>query len=37
VFDLALDAEDLERITTVSFRGRNLFRAIGDCGDEYRR
>jgi aryl-alcohol dehydrogenase-like predicted oxidoreductase len=36
-FDVALDAEDLERIVAVSSRARDLFRAIGDCGDEYRR
>jgi aryl-alcohol dehydrogenase-like predicted oxidoreductase len=37
VFDLELDAEDLARIAAVTARGRDLFRAIGDCGDEYRR
>jgi aryl-alcohol dehydrogenase-like predicted oxidoreductase len=33
---LALDAEDARRLDTVLRRGRDLFRIIGDCGDEYR-
>jgi aryl-alcohol dehydrogenase-like predicted oxidoreductase len=36
VFDLALDAEDLDRIATATATSRDLFRVIGDCGDEYR-
>jgi aryl-alcohol dehydrogenase-like predicted oxidoreductase len=36
-FDLALDAEDLETIAAVTASSRDLFRTIGDCGDEYRR
>ena len=37
IFDLALDPEDLGRIDSVASRARDLFAAIGDCGDEYRR
>jgi aryl-alcohol dehydrogenase-like predicted oxidoreductase len=37
VFDLQLDDEDRERIDAVLARARDLFRVIGDCGDEYRR
>lgn len=36
VFGLDLDADDLSCIDSVSARGRDLFGAIGDCGDEYR-
>jgi aryl-alcohol dehydrogenase-like predicted oxidoreductase len=36
VFDLALDQQDLNRINVVLRRGGDLFRAIGDCGAEYR-
>ncbi len=36
-FDLALDAEDLATIAAVTATSRDLFQAIGDCGDEYRR
>jgi aryl-alcohol dehydrogenase-like predicted oxidoreductase len=36
VFDLALDAEDLEGIEAVLGKSRDLYRSIGDCGDEYR-
>jgi aryl-alcohol dehydrogenase-like predicted oxidoreductase len=36
-FDLALDAGDLEPIARAAVGSRDLFRAIGDCGDEYRR
>ena len=35
-FGFALDAEDLARIEAVAARSRDLMRAIGDCGDEYR-
>jgi aryl-alcohol dehydrogenase-like predicted oxidoreductase len=37
VFDLSLDPEDHQRIEAVTSRSRDLFRVIGDCGDEYRR
>jgi aryl-alcohol dehydrogenase-like predicted oxidoreductase len=36
-FALQLDQQDLNRINAVLRRGNDLFRAIGDCGDEYRR
>jgi aryl-alcohol dehydrogenase-like predicted oxidoreductase len=35
--DLALDSEDLETIAAATTGSRDLFQAIGDCGDEYRR
>ena len=31
-----LDAEDLARIDQVASKSNDLFRSIGDCGDEYR-
>ena len=37
VFDVALDADDHDRIESVLGRSRDLFAYIGDCGDEYRR
>ena len=37
VFDLQLDNADLERIDAVTSQSRDLFKLIGDCGDEYRR
>lgn len=37
VFSFALDADDRAQIEAVSARSRDLFRVIGDCGDEYRR
>ncbi|HAX80714.1 MAG TPA: aldo/keto reductase [Cyanobacteria bacterium UBA11372] len=37
VFDLQLDDEDLKQIDGVSKKSRDLFKLIGDCGDEYRR
>jgi aryl-alcohol dehydrogenase-like predicted oxidoreductase len=37
VFDYTLDAEDHQRIQTVLDKSRDLYRLIGDCGDEYRR
>ena len=37
VFELALEPADLASIEAVTSRSRDLFRAIGDCGDEYRR
>ena len=36
VFDLRLDEEDRSRIAAVTRKGRDLFKRIGDCGDEYR-
>lgn len=37
VFRFTLDDDDLAHIQAISDRSRNLFDAIGDCGDEYRR
>jgi aryl-alcohol dehydrogenase-like predicted oxidoreductase len=37
VFSFRLDAEDWARLDSVQARSRDLFRVIGDCGDEYRR
>jgi aryl-alcohol dehydrogenase-like predicted oxidoreductase len=37
VFDLVLDPDDLARIESVASGSRDLFEALGDCGDEYRR
>lgn len=37
VFRIRLDDADLEAIETVLSQSRDLFRLIGDCGDEYRR
>ena len=37
VFDFALDAEDHTQIEAVLGKSRDLYRLIGDCGDEYRR
>ena len=37
VFGLELGPEDLDRIESVLSRSRDLYRIIGDCGDEYRR
>ncbi len=37
VFDLRLDAGDLNAIEAVLAQSRDLYRLIGDCGDEYRR
>lgn len=36
VFSFALDPEDHEKIQEVTQRSRNLYKSIGDCGDEYR-
>jgi aryl-alcohol dehydrogenase-like predicted oxidoreductase len=36
VFALELSQADLAEIDTVLAQGRDLFRLIGDCGDEYR-
>ena len=37
VFEVSLDDEDRERIHQVTSGSRDLYRLIGDCGDEYRR
>jgi aryl-alcohol dehydrogenase-like predicted oxidoreductase len=37
VFSFQLDAEDWARLDSVHAKARDLFRVIGDCGDEYRR
>ena len=37
VFNFALDTEDHDRIQAVLSRSHDLYRLIGDCGDEYRR
>ncbi len=36
-FGVSLDADDLEVIEAVLSQSRDLYRLIGDCGDEYRR
>jgi aryl-alcohol dehydrogenase-like predicted oxidoreductase len=36
VFSLHLDKDDDEKIKSVTSRSKDLFVAIGDCGDEYR-
>lgn len=37
VLSLVLDEEDMNSITEVSNKGKDLMSVIGDCGDEYRR
>ena len=37
VFHFALDGEDLDQIEAILRNSRDLYRLIGDCGDEYRR
>jgi aryl-alcohol dehydrogenase-like predicted oxidoreductase len=37
VFNFSLDSEDLNQIDAVSQQSRDLYKLIGDCGDEYRR
>ena len=37
VFSFQLDAEDWARLDAVQAKARDLFRVMGDCGDEYRR
>ncbi|CAF0790130.1 unnamed protein product [Rotaria sordida] len=36
VFEFSLDDDDRQQIDAVSQKSRDLYRAIGDCGDEYR-
>ncbi len=35
-FDFTLDAEDYGKLQSIWSRSNDLFRTIGDCGDEYR-
>lgn len=37
VFNFSLNAEDYEKINSIVSESRDLFKFIGDCGDEYRR
>jgi aryl-alcohol dehydrogenase-like predicted oxidoreductase len=37
VFSFTLDDEDHTHLDTVLAASRDLYRSIGDCGDEYRR
>ncbi|MGM3306396.1 aldo/keto reductase [Anabaena sp. WFMT] len=37
VFSFNLDAEDIAKIDAVSQQSKDLYKLIGDCGDEYRR
>jgi aryl-alcohol dehydrogenase-like predicted oxidoreductase len=37
VFDFSLDADDQARLQAVLAKAQDLYRLIGDCGDEYRR
>ena len=37
VFSISLDEDDLQSIEGVVSQSRDLYRLIGDCGDEYRR
>ena len=37
VFEMVLDSDDLGRIEEVLAKSNDLYRRIGDCGDEYRR
>ena len=36
VYQFNLDADDIQKIEAVCRKSRDLFRSIGDCGDEYR-
>lgn len=36
MFEIKLDAEDWDGIDAISARAHDLYRLIGDCGDEYR-
>lgn len=35
-FGFSLDGQDMEKISAVTARSRDLYNLIGDCGDEYR-
>ena len=37
IFDFNLDIEDYRKIDDLTGESRDLFKLIGDCGDEYRR
>lgn len=37
VFNLSLDQDDIAQINSVTQQSQDLFKYIGDCGDEYRR
>ena len=37
VFEFALDESDLQSIHAITAQSNDLFKQIGDCGDEYRR
>jgi len=37
VFDVKLDDADRAKIDSYAQRSRDLYKIIGDCGDEYRR
>lgn len=37
VFSLVLDEDDVNSITEITQKGKDLLKVIGDCGDEYRR
>lgn len=37
IFSLVLDDEDMNSISEISKKGKDLIKVIGDCGDEYRR
>lgn len=37
VFDFSLDREDYESLDPILSQSKDLYRLIGDCGDEYRR
>jgi hypothetical protein len=36
-FDVTLDTEDHAQLEAVLAKSHDLYRLIGDCGDEYRR
>ncbi|CAF0923457.1 unnamed protein product [Adineta steineri] len=36
VYELSLDTDDTEKIEAISRKSQDLYRSIGDCGDEYR-
>jgi aryl-alcohol dehydrogenase-like predicted oxidoreductase len=36
VYEFSLDADDTEKIDAISQKSQDLYRTIGDCGDEYR-
>ncbi|CAF4090069.1 unnamed protein product, partial [Adineta steineri] len=36
VYEFSLDTDDTEKIEAISRKSQDLYRSIGDCGDEYR-